>query len=104
MNFFSACGGLHFQNLSDRIFKISANRFVNFWRMKKASLGTKKFIPPFFRTPVEAFKFGLLKELLQEENFQNAFWRLKQLSNISILFQKERIGNVRHCKFLKIFH
>ncbi len=29
-----------------------------------------------------------VKGLLQDENFQNAFWRIKQVSNISILFQK----------------
>ena len=51
-----------------------------------------------------ALKFGLLKGLLQEENFQNAFWRLKQVSNISILFQKQSMGHVGHFKFLKIFH
>ena len=49
-------------------------------------------------------KFGLLKGLLQDENFQNAFWRLKQVSNISILFQKQSMGHVGHFKFLKIFH
>ena len=49
-------------------------------------------------------KYGLLKGLLQAENFQNAFWRLKEVSNISILFQKESMGHVGHFKFLKIFH
>ena len=52
----------------------------------------------------EAFEIGLLEEFLQAENFQNAFWRLKQVSNISILFQKQSMGHVGHFQFLKIFH
>ena len=49
-------------------------------------------------------KFGLLKELLQAENFESGFWRLKQVTNISILFEKQSMGHVGHFKFLKIFH
>ena len=49
-------------------------------------------------------KFGFLKGLLQAETFQNAFWRLKQDTNISILFQKQSMVHVGHFKFLKIFH
>ena len=49
-------------------------------------------------------KFGLLRGLLQAESFQNAFWSLKQVLNISILFQKQSMGHVGHFKFLKIFH
>ena len=49
-------------------------------------------------------KFGLLRGLLQAESFQNAFWSLKQVSNISILFQKQSMGHEGHFKFLKIFH
>ena len=46
----------------------------------------------------------IIYQLLQDEYFQNAFWRLKQVTNISILFQKESMGHVGHFKFLKIFH
>ena len=48
-------------------------------------------------------KFGFLRGLLQAESFQNAFWSLKQVLNISILFQKESIGHVGHFQFLRIF-
>ena len=44
-----------------------------------------------------------VKGLLQKENFQNAFWSLKQVLNISILFQKESMGHVGHFQFLRIF-
>ena len=46
---------------------------------------------------------GFKKGLLQKENFQNAFWSLKQVLNISILFQKESMGHVGHFQFLRIF-
>ena len=41
---------------------------------------------------------------MQAENFQNAFWRLKQVTNISILFLKQSMGHVGHFQFLRIFH
>ena len=56
---------------------------------------------------LKIFHYHLLKKCLKTavevENFQNAFWRLKQVLNISILFQKESMGHVGHFQFLRIF-
>ena len=41
---------------------------------------------------------------MHAENFQNMFWRRKQVTSMPILFQNGRMGRVGYFKFLKIFH
>ena len=88
------------------------NISILFQKQSMGHVGHFKFLKIFqchllkkcFKNALEDLKFGLLKEVLQAENFWNAFWTLKQFLNISILFQKESMGHVGHLKFLKIFH